>query len=255
MDLLAPLLAAPTRACLLCDCDGTLAPIVADPAAAAPLPASVTALHQLAGRLGLVGVVSGRPAAWLHDRFGDGLVLSGLYGLEQVAADGAGEVVELPEAQPWRQVVAEVADRADDAAPTGVVVERKGLSVTLHYRGAPAEQPWVERFTAEQAARSGLEASVAKSSAELRPPLPFDKGTAVRRLAEGFATVAFLGDDAGDLPVFAVLDDLAAAGVQTLKLAVASPEMPEAVRAQADALVEGPDEVARLLSGLAAALG
>jgi len=255
VDLLAPLLADPPRACLLCDCDGTLAPIVADPAAAAPLPDSVTALHQLAGRLGLVGVVSGRPAAWLHHRFGDGLVLSGLYGLELVAADGAGQVVELTEAGPWRQVVAEVAARADGAVPAGVVVERKGLSVTLHYRSAPAQQPWVERFTADQARVSGLEASVAKSSIELRPPLPIDKGTAVRRLAEGFATVAFLGDDAGDLPAFAVLDDLAAAGVRTLKLAVASPEMPQAVRAQADALVEGPDEVARLLSGLAAALG
>lgn len=254
MDLLAPLLDDPTRACLLCDCDGTLAPIVPDPAAAAPLPESVAALHHLAGRLGLVGVVSGRPAAWLHDRFGDGLVLSGLYGLEEVAADGAGQVVELPEAEPWRQVVAEAADQADRAAPTGVVVERKGLSVTLHYRTAPAEQAWVEQFTAEQATRRGLEASVAKSSVELRPPLRIDKGTAVRRLADNFATVAFLGDDAGDLPAFAVLDDLAAAGVRTLKLAVASPEMPEAVRAQADDLVEGPDEVARLLSGLAAAL-
>ncbi|MEO5678226.1 MAG: trehalose-phosphatase [Acidimicrobiales bacterium] len=254
MDLLAPLRADPGRACLLCDCDGTLAPIVDDPGAAAPLPAAVTALHDLAGKIGRVGVVSGRPAAWLHDRFGDGLELSGLYGLERVEPDGEGRVVERPEAEPWHRVVAEVADRAEAAAPTGVLVERKGLSVTLHFRTAASHQTWVERFAEEQATVTGLEPSGAKSSVELRPPLPFDKGTAVRMLAEGFAVVVYVGDDAGDLPAFAVLDDLAAHGVATLKLVVASSELPEAVRAAADALVDGPAEVASLLSGLASSL-
>lgn len=254
MDPLAPLRTDPTQACLLCDCDGTLAPIVDDPAAAAPLPASVTALHHLAGRLGRVAVVSGRPAAWLHDRFGDGLVLSGLYGLEQVEADGGGEVVELPEAEPWREVVAKVADRADAAAPAGVVVERKGLSVTLHFRTAAAERPWAERFAAEEATATGLEPGPAKSSIELRPPLPFDKGTAVRRLAEGFGVVAYVGDDSGDLPAFAVLDELAAAGVATVKLVVDSSELGDEVRAAADALVDGPDQVADLLSSLVSSL-
>jgi len=246
--------ADPARACLLCDCDGTLAPIVDDPAAATPLPAAVDALHQLAGHLGMVAVVSGRPAAWLHEAFGDGLVLSGLYGMEQVEADGAGEAVELPEAKPWREVVNEVAARAESAAPDGVIVERKGLSLTLHHRTAPAEKPWVERFAADQAEATGLEPSVGKASIELRPPLAVDKGTAVRRLAEGFATVAYLGDDTGDLPAFAVLDELAEAGIATVKVVVDSDELPEEVRAVADVVVDGPDEVAELLSGLAASL-
>jgi len=240
--------------CLLCDCDGTLAPIVEDPAAAAPLPESVDALHNLAGVLGRVAVVSGRPAAWLHATFGDGLLLSGLYGLEEVDADGDGRVVEVPEAEPWRRVVDEVAGRADATAPPGVVVERKGLSVTLHHRTAPAEQPWVEGFTSHQARVTGLVATPAKASIELRPPLAFDKGTVVRRLAEGFAIVAYLGDDIGDLPAFAVLDEMAAAGVTTVKVVVASIEVPDEVRAVADVVVSGPDEVAELLSGLASSL-
>ncbi len=254
MDPLAPLRADPAAACLLSDCDGTLAPIVDAPAAAAPLPASVDALHRLAHHLGRVGVVSGRPAAWLHAAFGDGLALSGLYGLELVAADGGGEVVELPEAAPWRDVVAEVVARAEADAPPGVIVERKGLSVTLHHRTAPGQQPWVERFAAEQVAATGLEPARGKASIELRPPLPFDKGTAVRPLAEGFAVVAYLGDDAGDLPAFAVLDELAANGVATVKLVVDSSELPDEVRAAADVLLAGPDEVAELLSGLASSL-
>jgi len=254
VDLLAPLVADPAGACLLCDCDGTLAPIVDDPAAAAPLPASVAALHHLAGRLGRVAVVSGRPAAWLHDRFGDGLVLSGLYGLERVEADGHGHVDVLAEAAPWRQVVAEVTERAEATAPAGVGIERKGLSVTLHFRTAPEHRGWVEGFVAAEAEATGLEPAGAKASVELRPPLPFDKGTAARQLVEGFTTVAYLGDDAGDLPAFALLDELAEAGVTTVKLVVDSDELAEAVRAAADVLVDGPDAVARLLSRLAAAL-
>ena len=254
MDLLAPLRADPARACLLCDCDGTLAPIVDDPASAAPLPASVAALHRLAGRLGRVGVVSGRPAAWLHERFGDGLVLSGLYGLERVTDDGEGTVVELAEAAPWRPVVAEVAERADEGAPPGVVIERKGLSVTLHFRTAPDQRRWAEAFAAEAASETGLEPHGAKASIELRPPIRVDKGTAVRHLVGGYTAVAYLGDDAGDLPAFVVLDELAAQGVATVKLVVDSAELAEEVRAAADVLVGGPEEVADLLSELAASL-
>jgi len=254
VDPLAPLRSDPARACLLCDCDGTLAPIVDDPAAAAPLPASVQALHALARHLGRVAVVSGRPASWLHAAFGDGLVLSGLYGLEQVEDDGCGRVVELPEAEPWRAVVAEVAERAEAGAPAGVIVERKGLSVTLHHRTAPGGRPWVEEFAEDEAQASGLEPARGKASIELRPPLPFDKGTAVRRLVEGFAAVAYVGDDTGDLPAFAVLDELAAAGVATVKVVVASGELPDEVRAAADVLVDSPDAVAEMLSELASSL-
>lgn len=254
MDPLAKLRTDAARACLLCDCDGTLAPIVDDPTAAAPLQQSVDALHELARCLGRVAVVSGRPASWLHEAFGDGIVLSGLYGLEQVEADGAGQVVTLPEAAPWRAVVAEVAERAEASAPAGVIVERKGLSVTLHHRTAPSHRAWVEEFAAGEAEAAGLEPAQGKASIELRPPLPFDKGTAVRLLAEGFAVVGYIGDDAGDLPAFAVLDEMAAGGAATVKVAVDSDELPDEVRQAADVIVDGPDHVARLLSELASAL-
>jgi len=66
--------------------------------------------------------------------------------------------------------------------------------------------------------------------------------------------VAYLGDDSGDLPAFAVLDALAAAGVVTVKVVVDSAELPDEVRAAADVVVRGPEAVAELLSGLASAL-
>ena len=57
------LLARPGQALLATDFDGTLAPIVADPRAARPLPGAVPALRRLARAVGTVAVITGRPAA------------------------------------------------------------------------------------------------------------------------------------------------------------------------------------------------
>ena len=53
------MLEQPASSTVLVDFDGTLAPIVDDPARAAPRPGSVAALSALAARLGLVGIVTG----------------------------------------------------------------------------------------------------------------------------------------------------------------------------------------------------
>ena len=84
-ELLAPFLADPDGTGVFSDFDGTLAPIVDDPATAVPLDGVVDALGDLARRYGRVGVISGRPASFLQTHLGGrGLFLSGLYGLEFV---------------------------------------------------------------------------------------------------------------------------------------------------------------------------
>ena len=137
----------PGRAGVLTDFDGTLAPIVAEPASAMALPGARATLARLASRYALVAVISGRPVGYLVEQLGGvaQLVLVGLYGLERVA-DGV--VAEHPDAHRWRPVVARVAEEAESAAPTGVLVERKGLSVTLHWRSAPAEGPRMGEWAA-----------------------------------------------------------------------------------------------------------
>jgi trehalose 6-phosphate phosphatase len=84
-------------------------------------------------------------------------------------------------------------------------------------------------------------------SVELRPPVPADKGTVVRRLAAGHPVVACFGDDLGDLPAFAALDQMAGPAVTVVKVAVADAETPAAVLAAADVVVDGPDGAVRLL--------
>ena len=91
------------RAALFVDFDGTLAPIVALPADARPLPAAVAALIDLAPRCRMVAIVSGRPVAFLDRWFPPAVRLAGLYGLEQ-RVDG--RISREAEALRWEQVVA-----------------------------------------------------------------------------------------------------------------------------------------------------
>lgn len=240
--LLAPFLAAPDRAGVLTDFDGTLSPIVEEPEAARPLPEAVDVLHALARRYALVAVVSGRPASFLarHLRLAEapGLVAAGLYGMEYAEGD---QVTRHPRAEEWRAVVHRVACEAEEQAPAEVHVERKGLSLTLHYRTCPHHAVWARQWAEEQAARTGLIVHPARMSDELRPPVEIDKGSVVADLASGLSAVCFFGDDVGDLPAFAALDRLAEGdGVATLKVVVASAEAPRPLLDAGDVVVDDP---------------
>ncbi len=237
------------------DYDGTLAPIVADPAAARPPPGLAGLLTRLASRMAVVAVISGRPVSFLVEALAApaGVRLFGLYGMEEATPDGSVRVVAA--AEPWRPVVADVAERALAGAPTGVEVERKGLTVTLHWRRHPEGHGWAEAFGAGQAHRSGLVIQPGRMALELRPPVAIDKGTVVRRLAWGCRAAAYVGDDAGDLPAFAALGALAAEGMAVARVAVADPEGPAALAAAADVVLADPAEVIGLLTALAHAVG
>lgn len=247
--VLEPVRAGLARAALFLDFDGSLAPIVADPADARPLPAAVVALDALAARCPTVAVVSGRPVAFLEPWFPPVVRLAGLYGLEQ-RVDGVAS--RDPEAQRWEEVVAAAVGRAAELPPP-VRAEDKGLSLTLHYRAAPDFAGEVARWAEAEARRSGLVARPAKMSVELHPPVPLDKGDVVRRWSAGAEVVVVAGDDAGDLPAFAALGPLRAAGVATLAVGVLGAETPAAVQSAADLLVDGPSGLAALLVALAAA--
>lgn len=258
--LLQPFLDDPGRAGILTDFDGTLAPVVDDPRGARPLPGAVALLHKLARRYRRVGVISGRPADFLvkllhteHDELsegeaaGEGLVIAGLYGLQ--AASG-GVVTAHPDCERWAPVVARIADEAEEQAPAGVYVERKGLTVTLHFRTEPGCAGWVRQWAEEAAARSGLRVHPARMSDELVPPIPMDKGRVVREMSEGLDAVCFFGDDLGDVPALEALDELRARGVHTVKVVATSAETAPVLVESADVLVDGPPGALALLHRL-----
>jgi len=248
VDALDVIRREPATAGVFVDFDGTLSPIVAAAPDARPLPGVAEVLTRLAQRLGRLAVVSGRPVAYLDEHLPSSIELHGLYGLESRVG---GRQQEHPEAARWRPVVNGVAAAAVGAVePSGVDVEHKGLSLTLHFRRVPEAEDDAVTWARSAAARSGLHLRAAKKSLELHPPISVDKGTVVEDRSVGLAIVAYIGDDVGDLPAFEALDRLAERGVQAVKVAVRTPDVSEALLARSHHHVEGPDGVLELLRSL-----
>ena len=250
MELPAPLevLAAhPQHAGVYTDFDGTLARIVDNPDEVRALDGVGETLGALAERYERVGVISGRPVRFLLDNVAaPGIDLWGEYGLERVVD---GEIRAADGATSWRGAVEDVAARAD-AAGVAERVERKSLSVTLHWRADPEREDAVRSWASAEAARTGLEVLPARKAVELRPPLRRDKGTALAEAAAGLGAACFLGDDRGDLSAFDTLDRLAADGVHVTRIAVRSSEMPAELEQRADIVVDGPEGALELLRAL-----
>lgn len=243
----------PRSSAVLCDFDGTLAPIVPDPERAEPLSEAPRVLGALASRFAVVAVVSGRPVSFLSDRLGSvgpDLHLYGGYGAEWVAG---GTPQRAPEVEAWAGTLAEVVAAARREAPPGLGIEDKGFAVTLHWRQAPETGAWAVPFASAWAARAGLSLQPGRRAVELRAPVAVDKGTVTERLAAGCQAACFAGDDAGDLAAFDALDRLAGRGLRVVRLAVADVESPPELLGRADVVVHGPGEALTVLETLAAA--
>jgi len=252
----AALVARPRSSAVFLDFDGTLSPIVDDPASARPADGVPGLLAELGARFGVVAVVSGRPADFLAAHLGrpGGVRLIGLYGLEEVGAP-AGPTVDAAALSRWRPVMEGLADRAEEAVPGGVTVERKALAFTLHYRGAPEHEEWVRRFAESHRSADGVVLQEGRMAVELRPGIDTDKGTVVRALAAGCSAACCFGDDLGDLAAFGALGDLAGRGLSVVRVAVADDESPREVTDASDLAVRGPAGAIELLRQLVAAAG
>jgi len=250
----------PSRAAVLCDVDGTLAPIVQDPREAR-VPAAVTrTLESLAARYAVVGCVSGRRAADARRLVGvDGIVYAGLHGAE-VLEPGSDDVELVPAVAAWQGRVHDFAAAHDTPAlrALGVTLEHKGPIVAFHWRQADDDRAAAAslREVAAAAAASGFATHWGRKVLELRPPVPIDKGAAVRRLVDTsrVAVALFGGDDATDLDAFRALDELVAAGAlsDAVRVGVRSEEGPDEITARADLVVDGPAGFAEVLDALVA---
>jgi len=248
---LEPFAADPARSVVIVDFDGTLAPIVADPPAARPLPDAAETLGRLTGRVGRVAVVSGRPLDFLRQWLPvDGLALFGQYGVERL--DG-NTVTTAPAVAPWADAVRSAADEAVAALP-GLFVERKGtIALALHWRQRPDLEAAATALGRRLATDHALRIEPGRQTLELRPPVDIDKGTATGELAAGMSAAMFIGDDRGDLAAFDALTRLVGDGrlAHALRVAVRSAETPEELLEGADLTVDGPDGALELLNRLA----
>ena len=229
------------------------------------MPGALEALHGLARALGVVAVISGRPAAFLAERlelsrYQSPLRAFGLHGLEEWLPDGTVRLRAGVSA--WRPVIAAVADELRARLPAGVIVESKEYGVTAHWRSLVASGAGFESIAAqatEVACAAGNEHGLVprpgKASVELVLPLGVDKGTVFAELCATMEAAAFLGDDDGDLAAFRALDGLReASGLRTVKIAVAGPGVPRALVETSDLVYDGPDAAVGFLVALAARL-
>ncbi|HYN75285.1 MAG TPA: trehalose-phosphatase [Candidatus Limnocylindria bacterium] len=254
---LAAVLERPDSALLACDYDGTLAPIVVNPAAAAPQPGAIQVLTSLAGLLGTVAIVTGRPAETAVRLGGldgiPGVVVLGSYGAERWASGAllSSTTARLPSGV--EAAVALVVGRLP-----GVRVEDKGTAVAVHVRECPdprAAQAHLLEPLESVAQEFGLTVEPGRFVVELRAP-GTDKGAALRLLAleRSAHAVVFIGDDLGDLAAFAEVAAMRHSGGPA-GLTIASSSMEAAaVAAAADLVLDGPAGVVTWLESLRHAL-
>jgi trehalose-phosphatase len=212
---------------LLSDYDGTLTPIVGRPVDAV-LPAGVRdKLSSLAQKPDIsIGIISGRSLADLRSLVGiGGIYYAGNHGLE---IEGPGLSFTSEAAGQTESVIKDIAGRLAAALENvaGVIIEDKGLSLSLHYRLVRDDEINAVTETFQQLAlplvnEGKVRVTSGKKVLEIRPPVDWDKGKAVATIAGEIKTlrklesvlVVYLGDDKTDEDAFRTLKSPAGWGV------------------------------------------
>jgi trehalose-phosphatase len=204
---------------LLADYDGTLANIVGRPQDAVLSPGVRKALSLLARKPTFsVGVVSGRQLAELKSLVAiEGIYYAGNHGLE---IEGIGLNYFNAEAEAVRPVIAGLARKLAAALKgiNGVIIQEKGLSLSVHYRLAKPEYEdavtgIVRRITARYEDEGKIRVFAMKKVREIRPPVDWDKGKALetienavkKRVKKKELLTIYLGDDTTDEDAFRIL--------------------------------------------------
>ncbi len=256
---LSPLTGAPARAALLCDVDGVLAPIVRRAEDAHVRDETSVLLGRLARRYACVACISGRAVADVRRLVGvGGIAYAGSHGAE-LLEPGSTTPRVLPAFKSWERRVRRFAEGQDsrDLRLLRVRIEDKGPIAAFHWRGAPDEDAARTALEglAQQAEASGFSTHWGRKVLEVRPPVPIDKGRAVRDLVtrSGARAALYAGDDATDLDAFDALDALLAEGTleAAVKVGVCSDEGPAGIVERADVVVDGVDGFGRVLTLLA----
>jgi trehalose 6-phosphate phosphatase len=257
-ELLQPLRADPSRAAVLLDVDGVLAPIVQHPDDAHMPETTRRPLIEVAKRYGVVACVSGRRASDARRIVSLGsIAYLGSHGSE-VLRPGATTPEMDRELQAWSRRVQSFAHEAfsEELKRLRVRLEDKEAIAAFHWRGVPDEegaQAAVEDV-ARQAQGAGYTTHWGRKVLEIRPPVRIDKGAGIVKLLRDtdLAAALYAGDDTTDLDAFRGLHELVALGRlgTAVRVGVHSDEGPSALAEEADVLVEGTDGVRAMLQAL-----
>ena len=193
---------------LVLDYDGTLSPIVSDPAAAALVHGAAEAL-ELVAAVCPVAILSGRDLADIRSRVDiPGIWYAGSHGFELTGPDGTHHENEA--AAEFVPILQRAADelRGSLAEIPGVRVEHKRFAVAVHYREvAPERVDEVAALTHQLGRRDGLRVTSGRMLVELRPDIDWDKGTTLAWIRDridpsGSLLPIYIGDDLTDEDAF-----------------------------------------------------
>ena len=193
------------------DLDGTLADIAPRPSMATVPHPTVEALSRLSKRLdGALAVVSGRQLEEIDGLIGlSGLAAAGIHGAQLRTADGL-TVLDSRLAAQISDIESKLVGRL--GRDVGIMLERKPLSVAVHYRADPSRHEELEMLAADLVRdQPGLKYLTGKRVIEILPASA-DKGKAIRQFMQvvpfrGRVPV-FAGDDVTDEDGFDVVNAL-----------------------------------------------
>lgn len=190
---------AAERSVLVFDLDGTLAPLVSQPADAVVPRATAERLDSLS-RAWPVAVITGREVADARPRLGfEPGYLFGNHGAERSGADVERLSRDL---EPCRAVLRRHRSALHEH---GIDVEDKRLSLGLHYRlvvDLPPVLQWLDALIASL--RPGIRACHGHHVLDITPAVAPDKGDALLEIMHdcGASTALVIGDDTNDEPAF-----------------------------------------------------
>jgi trehalose 6-phosphate phosphatase len=203
----------------LSDYDGTLTPIVSRPEEAILSPEVREKLYTLAQKpTASVGIISGRSMSELKSMVAvEGIYYAGNHGLE---IEGPGLKFVSEPAEVARATMKDLARQLSAALDgiAGVIVEDKGLSLSVHYRMVKRGDENIvadtfKKITVPLLNEGKIKITSGKKVMEVRPPIDWHKGKAVEAIIREIKALLklesvlalYLGDDTTDEDAFRVI--------------------------------------------------
>lgn len=240
---------------LVFDIDGTLSPIVPTPDEAQLYPGIAQCLEQLRSQAH-VAIMTGRAVAdGARIVNVEGVTYIGTHGLEWCDGLPTTHPVQLiSEAQPYVEPGKQLLDLVErhQAELPGVIIQRKSVGGSVHYRLAPDEELTRQRILAllqEPARQNHMRLRGGKKVIEILPPLDINKGQALHRFVQRFTLqgVVFAGDDLTDLDAVLEVERLRQSGLQAYSIAVRYTDTLPALLEHANGIVDGVEGMATKL--------